>query len=256
MRTPAALATVAIIISGCSNAAEEAVRQELIDPSSAEFRKVEACSGDSSITRGEVNGKNRVGAYTGFEPFFVEFGIVHFVASPRFTDTMNRCYADISAVAAHADSEASTAGDWYTNEDRDPIDDSAVITAMLDAESGSSSYGDVVSLVARCGSNTTEVYAVWHDYVGDDSSSVYNEFKNVEVRVGEADAETQQWSVSSDKKATFASAPVPLLKRMVAEDRLALRMTPYGESPITAIFDLDGMREAVEPLAEECGWQL
>lgn len=256
MKRLVVLATSATLISGCSNPAEEAVRNQLIDPESAMFREIKACTGDSSITMGEVNGKNRMGAYTGFEPFFYESGAVYFAGSPEFMAVMNRCYSDLARADTAADTATDTGGAWHTNENRDPIDDSAVITATLDAESGRSTLGQPVTLVVRCGSNTTEVYAIWNDYVGDDSSSVYNEYKNVEVRVGDAPAQTQQWGVSTDKQATFANAPVPLLREMVGQERLALRITPYGENPITAIFALEGIREAVEPIAEECDWRL
>ena len=113
-----------------------------------------------------------------------------------------------------------------------------------------------MTIVARCGSNKTELYAIWNTYVGDDSNSVYDEFKNVEVRIGDAPANTERWSVSTDKQATFAGAAVPMLKAMAGEEKLVLRTTPYGENPITAVFDLSGFREAVSPIAKECNWEL
>ena len=58
--------------------AEKAVAAQLIDPSSAQFRRV-VVSPDRVVVCGEVNGKNRLGAYTGFEGFFVRDG-----QDPRF----------------------------------------------------------------------------------------------------------------------------------------------------------------------------
>lgn len=261
MKYIAAVVGLAVAVSGCKNAAEEAVREHLIDPSSAEFKDVRTCDGNANITVGQVNGKNRMGAYTGFEPFFVEYGIAHFASSASFSEVMERCYATEDP-AGHtttdvaADSEQAKLGSWRTNEDRDPIDDSAVITASLDAESGRARFGEPVTIVARCGSNTTDFYAIWNTYVGDDSNSVYDEYKNVEVRIGDAPAKTERWSVSTDKQATFAGAAVPTLKQMVGKEKLALRLTPYGENPITAVFDLQGIRVALKPIAKECNWEL
>lgn len=264
MKRIVAVASMAALVAGCSNAAEQAVRAELIDPESAEFREVKTCTGDSSITRGEVNGKNRLGAYTGFEFFFVEDGRVYFAGTDGVMEVMDRCYGssakeameDAAADADAMERAATSKGKWDTNTKRDPIDDSAVVTASLDADSGSSSFGETVSIVARCGSNKTELYAIWNDYVGDDSSSPYYEYKRVEVRVGTAAAETQLWDVSTDSQATFARDPIPLLKDMVQNEKLALRMTPYGENPVTAIFDLTGIEAAIKPIAEECNWEL
>lgn len=97
-------------------------------------------------------------------------------------------------------------GQWRIRHSIDPIDDSAVVVISLLADEGRSRRGQPISFVARCRSNTTEAYAVWHDYVGDDSYSTYSDFKHVTVRIGETDAETQEWNVSTDKKATFAPA--------------------------------------------------
>ncbi len=49
---------------------------------------------------------------------------------------------------------------------------------------------------------------------------------------------------------------MPMLKAMAGEEKLVLRTTPYGENPITAVFDLSGFREAVSPIAKECNWEL
>lgn len=250
------------LVTGCSNAAEDAVRRELIDPDSAQFREVKTCSGDPKISTGEVNGKNRMGAYTGFEFFFVEAGRVYFAGTDGVMEVMDRCYGNLtgSGSGASASGNSSTPGadqgNWVTNTDRDPIDDSAVITATLIAESGQAKFGEPVALVACCGSNKTELYALWNEYVGDDSNDVYNEYKNVEVRVGDAPARTERWSVSTNKQATFASSAVSLLKEMSGKKKLALRTTPYGENPITAIFNLEGFEKAIGPIAKECKWEL
>lgn len=257
--------TFVVVLGGCSNPAEELVRREMIDPDSAQFEEISTCPGDSSLTTGRVNGKNRMGAYTGFTAFFVEGDTVHFAgedSSTNFLQLIDRCYDTGRTADAAADAGISSpdsgdsSGNWIVSTDRDPIDDSAVIVASLNAESGQGRLGGTVSIVARCASNTTEFYADWVNYLGDDSRSVYDEYKNVEVRVGDNPAASERWSISTDKQATFAPAAVPLLKRMANSDRLVLRTTPYNESPVTAVFDLTGIEEAIRPLAEECSWEL
>ena len=64
----------------------------MIDPDSAKFRDVRKCLGDRNVTAGKVNGKNRMGAYVGFTPFFVDNGKVIFVEDEGFLDAMTRCY--------------------------------------------------------------------------------------------------------------------------------------------------------------------
>ena len=74
------LAPVALLASGCDNRSdmEEAVAYDLIDPSSAQFREVRQT--DDGTWCGQVNGKNRMGAYTGYNDFFaLEIGSEYFV---------------------------------------------------------------------------------------------------------------------------------------------------------------------------------
>jgi hypothetical protein len=146
-------------------------------------------------------------------------------------------------------------GKWRVSKKVNPIDDSMTVTAILDADSGVGSRGEEVFFVARCQSDKTEAYIGWEDYVGDDSSSVYESWKYVTVRIGGEDAEVQKWGVSTSKDATFAPDWAgDLLQKMARDNKFIVQTTTYGESPVTAIFDTTGMMAALEPLAETCGW--
>jgi len=64
------------LTSGCSAKpkqvadAEEAVRFQLVDPKSADFRNLFVSK--SGVVCGEVNSKNRFGGYVGFRAFFYD----------------------------------------------------------------------------------------------------------------------------------------------------------------------------------------
>ena len=62
-------ALVALLAVGCDNRSEmeEAVAYDLVDPSSAQFREVRQT--DDGTWCGQVNGKNRMGAYGGYMNF-------------------------------------------------------------------------------------------------------------------------------------------------------------------------------------------
>jgi hypothetical protein len=156
---------------------------------------------------------------------------------------------------ATADAEPEDTGAWRVSRSTNPIDDTPSVTLFLEASSGKSKWDDKVMLIARCRSNETDVYINWHDYLGDDSRSVYEEWKRVTVRIGSDKAEEQRWSISTDNEATFApSWSGDLLKKMINEDQAIFSVTPYGESPVIAIFDTHGLRDALKPLAETCNW--
>jgi len=137
-------------------------------------------------------------------------------------------------------------GDWLIDVDVNPVDDSTTVTLILEASEGFSAYGDPIYILARCMSGDTDVFISWDDYLGREA--------NVLTRVGDEQAVTQRWSMSTDQTATFHPQPVNFLQDMMSATRLVAQITPYNESPTTAVFKINGLSEAIEPLRQECGW--
>tara|TARA_R110001592_G_scaffold167023_3_gene402310 strand:- start:915 stop:1520 length:606 start_codon:yes stop_codon:yes gene_type:complete len=135
---------------------------------------------------------------------------------------------------------------WSVDIKTNPIDDSTTVTLILRADSGQSRFGQPIALVARCRSNSTDLYINWQDYLGSEAS--------VLARVGSGQAVTSRWSLSTDKQASFHPSPINFLKELIEADRLVAQVTPYNESPVTAIFNLSGIQNAIKPLRETCSW--
>lgn len=96
MRFAAFFAIMSFVLLGaCEGEAEKAVRSKMLDPEAAQFRDVGRCTGDRDVWRGEVNGKNGFGAYTGFKPFFYSDYSVAFLEDSGFIAMMDRCYSDL-----------------------------------------------------------------------------------------------------------------------------------------------------------------
>ena len=139
-------------------------------------------------------------------------------------------------------------GRWVVNDTTNPLNDTRKVSLFLEASSGRSPYGRPVGLVLRCQDSKTEVFVAWNAFISDDEG-------DVTMRVGTDEAETANWSKSSDNEATFYPGDAPqLIQRLITANRLVLQTTPYQESPITAIFDLAGLANAVKPLRAACGW--
>jgi len=85
-----AFVAIAVLVSGCdkipgTNAhlikkAERSAANELIDPTSAMFRN-ESVHGKAVC--GEINGKNRMGAYAGFTRYFYLEGVADALIDPQ-----------------------------------------------------------------------------------------------------------------------------------------------------------------------------
>ncbi len=147
--------------------------------------------------------------------------------------------------------ETNTKFNWKTNQSINPLDDSVTVVAFLNAWQGTGGLSDeLISLVARCKSNKTEVYVTWHDYLGLDDTSVTYRFPPSE-------AVNERWGLSTDNQATFVKQPIRFLKTLVANGKkLVIRTIPYNESPSIATFDLEGAHRAIQPISETCNWTL
>jgi len=80
----------------------------MLDPDAAQFRDVRRCTGDRDVWRGEVNGKNRLGAFVGFKPFFYSGYRVAFSEDYDFSSMMDRCYSDLKGVKSGATASADS----------------------------------------------------------------------------------------------------------------------------------------------------
>ena len=185
------------------------------------------------------------------------------VACASISDTTRRltCYDELAITRGYQPEIHSnrTTGNWLINESVNPLDDSRTVTLLLPSTPAStqSRTRDRPVLVARCQSNSTEVYINWYQYLGDDSSSVYSNWKRVTVRIGTGDAREERWGISTDNDATFApSWAGNLLREMLTSDTFIARTTPYSENPMVAIFDTTGLEQALVPLADACGWAI
>jgi len=90
------------LLCACEGEAEKAVRRTMLDPDAAQFRDVSRCTSDSEVWRGDVNGKNSFGAYTGFKPFFYSGYSVAYPGDSAFSGMMARCYGDLETTEATA----------------------------------------------------------------------------------------------------------------------------------------------------------
>lgn len=81
MRKIIAISLFGAALIGCTDAdignARDAVRRKLYDAESAQFRNERVYRVDGRTTVcGEVNAKNRMGGFAGFQPFTVAAGVV------------------------------------------------------------------------------------------------------------------------------------------------------------------------------------
>jgi type VI secretion system protein VasI len=141
-------------------------------------------------------------------------------------------------------------GKWNLQEDKSPIDDTVnVYLSIISNEPVSSGYNTVKpSLFIRCSEGKTNVFLNWGLYLGLDETKMLTRFDKEK-------AETSSWSISTDNKAIFFQGKdIEFAKKLMQHETLLTQITPYGQSPVMATFEISGLKEAIIPLREACKW--
>lgn len=131
---------------------------------------------------------------------------------------------------------------WELWKDKSPLDDSTVYTVRREAESpvrGGFRKSPPV-LILRSKEGKCEAYISWPLYISRDKLPV-------SVRFDSDEAVTEEWNCSTDGKAVFSPFPFQdFLDMVLNSKRLVVRLTPFGENPETATFDISGFADIID----------
>lgn len=110
-----------------------------------------------------------------------------------------------------------------------------------------------VNLHIRCLENTTSIY-----FAGDcHLTSGHGGYGRVDVRVDERKPTTVSMDESTDNQALGlwrGGSAIPFIKRIISAEKLLLRFTPFGMSPVTAEFNIHGLEAEIGQLRKQCSW--
>lgn len=133
---------------------------------------------------------------------------------------------------------------WELKTETSPIDDSKTYILRRNAEEeiGTGFFASTPTLIIRHKEGRLELYIAIGQYLGSDGTLVTS-------RVGSSPAQETEWSTSTDGKAIFYPGNVDsFVRELMANNKLVIRVTPYGESPVTSVFNLSGLNEAIAPM--------
>lgn len=142
---------------------------------------------------------------------------------------------------------------WRESIDVSPIDDSQNVYLSVTADrSIPNRYGGVAwpSLSIRCKENTTAAIISWGVYLGLDETRMI-------TRVDSEPAQTRTWSISTSNNAVgrwSGGSAIPFVQSLFGHSELFAQITPYGENPVQARFNISGLEERIGPLREACNW--
>jgi len=146
-------------------------------------------------------------------------------------------------------------GKWTANVSSDPIDDSKTVVLMITADSGRNMMGVKPILYIRNSKDGDEVFIAWSAFLGQEASVTW--------RVDSEDPHTGRWPLSNtgaesfyetDQSVSSPSDVTDFIRSLIDAKKLAVKVTPYNGNPITAVFDLSGLRKAVAPFKASVPW--
>lgn len=152
----------------------------------------------------------------------------------------------LAAPSSSSPTRAGSTGKWRTDISTNPLDDSKTVVLILEAESPKMRRGKP-TLFLRCQSNRTEMYINWSTFVTTGDAWVT-------TRIGNNKATSGSWGTSTSNESTFAPRAIATIREMMQATQLIAQVTPHGENPATATFDISGLAEAIKPLRETCNW--
>ena len=92
--------------------------------------------------------------------------------------------------------------------------------------------------------------------MGNDTDDYKNEAKYITTRIDADQPSVSLWGNSTDSKASFCpwNNVLDLVKRMGDGAKFVARCVPYGANPITAEFDIRGLKAISMPYNDALGW--
>lgn len=138
---------------------------------------------------------------------------------------------------------------WRTKTAISPIDDSKTVYIWTGAVSPSFTKYESTQprLYLRCKENKTDVFIEYDIFIGTDT-------KEMTIRFDKNKAIKQRWIISTDNEAVFSRKAIQFIKSFFGKKTLFVEITPYGESPIQSVFNIQNVENVITPLRESCHW--
>lgn len=146
---------------------------------------------------------------------------------------------------------------WTVHESISPIDDSTnVVLRILSTDVVPGKFGGQIrlALAMRCFEGKPSLSVDFGDHFM--VSSKFADWGAVSYRIDRAPAAREGWTHTTDNASLMVTDAhaLRLMRQLLSAKTLLVQATPFGEGPITATFDVDGLEAAIDPLRTACHW--
>lgn len=166
------------------------------------------------------------------------------------------CYDNVSGFAPST-SVTPSESKWVVSTETSKMTDDKNITLVVrsnEAVDCGWNRNSPIDLLVRCSEKTTAIIFGTGCHM---TSSDYNNYGDIEYRIDQEKARTVNAVESTNNKSLGlwnGKKSIPFIKQMMGKKQMVVRMTPYGQNPFTATFDIAGLDGLIDPLRKECGW--
>ena len=167
------------------------------------------------------------------------------------------CYDEASGREPATRSAKSPSSAWRLATETSPLTDERNVFLTVESDEPvrcNWNQNDHVQLHVRCVENRTAILFATPCHM---TSSDYNDYGHVEVRLDRDKAMTWRMDESTNNRALGlwnGGQSIPQIKKMFGKSRMIARMTPFNQNAFTVSFDISGLEEAMGPLREACHW--
>ena len=132
---------------------------------------------------------------------------------------------------------------WILSKETSAFGDGNTLFLVLDAHANKG----IMSL--RCMEKETKFILNLNEYMG--SEPMRLEYKIDDTPITEVEA-----NPSKDGQLVFMPNSIEFIKSLFGKKKLAIRVAPYNKSKTERVYDISGIENVIEPLAQECGWSV
>lgn len=161
-----------------------------------------------------------------------------------------------SVTTASPHASVTPANDWHVYREKSDMDGSTTVRIQKQANAPVEAWMKSVTpdLRVECYENQTRIIFI----AGTNFTPVFGEYgmAEVRVRIDEQPPMKQLWSETTDQEALIASNSISLIKKMKDAKVLRVEFTPFNASPVTATFDLAGLEQHIQEVAQTCNWKM
>lgn len=139
-------------------------------------------------------------------------------------------------------SEANERSKWILN---DSLPERISVSLTADTVPSAAPPDNLPVLSIACAEGELEVAIDWKTYLGGKNELL--------IRMGERDAMQADWRrEAGDQITILPEGAADFVRELRAVDRLLAQTVPFGEDPVTAVFDVRGLDSALVPVQQAC----